>query len=498
MKKIFIMFYTCLLIWMVVLSGPPTKAAEVVSIWSSMGIGYGDEPGYSFYEITATVNLEANKTYYIIPFYDGINGQALIPGVNGAEVIPTISVVGSGYSAQGFKTSMEKLKFENFDPEVQNTQEFVYFPVMRSTTGSTNITLRYNNTGTLNSSDIKARFILVKETDFNALPWDAKNLTTKVFKHSFVGSTRLSVASYLVDFIRAGAVPQINGDVYYFSNVNSPVNISQILTHISASDAEDGDLTSSIMVVNDQYTANKHIIGTYPVMLYVEDSDWNGVYFTFYVSVVDVSSPVITGPTAISVLYTNTLTDAQILSQYVASDNYDGNLTSSIVVESNGYIAYSSTVGTYQVVLKVTDSSGNIGRKTVSIVVTSNSMPVFTVDGHFLVVPVGVNPSIQQIVDTLIASGQLPSGYQIVVLSNTYSTNFNTPGKYNLSFRLTGDGEHNGQEMNFEVMVVDNAWHENLTPMQKNILVVTGTAVLGTAILLVINGFKKKMKKVRV
>ena len=136
---------------------------------------------------------------------------------------------------------------------------------------------------------------------------------------------------------------------------------------------DDGDLTSSIVVSGSVDTST---IGTYTLTYNVSDASGNAaVPVTRTVNVVDTTAPVIT-------LLGDNLMTIEVGSYFYrsrcyCSDNYDGDLTSSIAIVNN---VDTSTVGTYTVTYNVSDTSGNAAvpvTRTVNVVdttVTGNNL----------------------------------------------------------------------------------------------------------------------------
>ncbi|MEM4243130.1 MAG: DUF5011 domain-containing protein, partial [Candidatus Woesearchaeota archaeon] len=120
----------------------------------------------------------------------------------------------------------------------------------------------------------------------------------------------------------------------------------------TALDNYDGDLTASIITVNPVDTG---VLGTYIVTYDVNDSSGNpAVQVTRTVNVVDTTAPVIT-------LVGSDNVDVEVGSVYTddgatALDNYDGDLTASIITVNP---VDTNTLGTYTVTYDVADSSGN-------------------------------------------------------------------------------------------------------------------------------------------
>ena len=144
----------------------------------------------------------------------------------------------------------------------------------------------------------------------------------------------------------------------------------------TALDNYDGDLTSSIVTV---ITVDTAVVGVYTVTYNVTDSNGNvAVEVTRTVNIVDTTVPVITltGETTVTIEVGSTYTDAGA----TALDNYDGDITSSIVPVSTFDTA---VVGVYTVTYNVTDTNGNAAvevARTVNVVDTT--VPVITFTGE--------------------------------------------------------------------------------------------------------------------
>jgi P2-related tail formation protein len=171
----------------------------------------------------------------------------------------------------------------------------------------------------------------------------------------------------------------ISGQENFVTNVDDAKPLSYFMNYISAWDNVDGDLTSSIYVITDNYTANMSVLGSHTVTLGVTDSSSNESTFQFTVNVVDITNPVITGnSTKVQVSYTQTFNISSFKSTLVASDNYDTLSNTDIVVKTDGYTANKTNLGTYSIVFEVTDSSGNKATFTKQVEVIDDIAPMFS------------------------------------------------------------------------------------------------------------------------
>ncbi len=143
----------------------------------------------------------------------------------------------------------------------------------------------------------------------------------------------------------------------------------------TASDNYDGNLTANVLI--DSSSVNTSVIGNYTVRYQVSDSSGNDDVKTRIVSVVDAVPPLITligiNPQTIVKNYPYTELGA------TASDNYDGNLTSSILI--NATVVNTRVIGNYSVIYSVSDSAGNTDTKSRTVRVEQGNLPVITVLG---------------------------------------------------------------------------------------------------------------------
>ena len=163
------------------------------------------------------------------------------------------------------------------------------------------------------------------------------------------------------------------------SEINLELGTAYTDSGATASDNIDGDITSSIVTVNN---VDINTVGTYSVTYNVSDAAGNAAdEVTRTVNITpDVTKPVIT--------ITGGDIDHEQGTPYTdlgatASDNIDGDITSLITVESD---VDSDTAGTYTVIYRVSDSSGNAAdQKTRTVVVSDTTKPVITLIGDSMI-----------------------------------------------------------------------------------------------------------------
>lgn len=155
------------------------------------------------------------------------------------------------------------------------------------------------------------------------------------------------------------------------------LTIDDIINNMVATDNVDALTKSNIDVVSDMFTPNEDKVGEFPIVLSATDSSGNQSQKTVKVIIKDTVAPTIKGP---DVLYTylNDIpkTLEQIRSLYTSYDRFDGDITSGIVIDLNGYKGNMLVV--YEIYIKSTDIAGNRTIRTVHLHILDDVAPVFT------------------------------------------------------------------------------------------------------------------------
>jgi hypothetical protein len=137
----------------------------------------------------------------------------------------------------------------------------------------------------------------------------------------------------------------------------------------TALDNYDGDITASIVIVNN---VDADVVGQYTISYNVSDASGNdAVQVIRMVNVVDTTIPVITlvGDASVAIEVGTTYTDAGA----TALDNYDGDITASIVTVNN---VDADVVGQYTISYNVSDASGNDAVQVIRMVNVDSSLSI--------------------------------------------------------------------------------------------------------------------------
>ncbi len=144
---------------------------------------------------------------------------------------------------------------------------------------------------------------------------------------------------------------------------------------VTASDGAGSGISGNISIISNNVDLN--VLGQYNVTFQVYDKAGNVGEKTIVVNIVDTQNPVITllGTTPVTVEKGTIYADAGA----TASDNYDGDITADIEMNSD---VDTDTVGSYIVTYDVMDSSGNEANQISRVVnVVDTTAPVITLFG---------------------------------------------------------------------------------------------------------------------
>ena len=213
----------------------------------------------------------------------------------------------------------------------------------------------------------------------------------------------------------------------------------------TATDNSDGDLTSSIVTVS---TVNTAIIGSYTVTYNVSDTAGNAAtQVTRTVNVVDTTVPVITlsGDATVTIEVGALYTDAGA----TATDNFDGDLTSSIVTVST---VNTAIAGSYTVTYNVSDTAGNAATQvTRTVNVEDTTIPIIILEGDATVtIEVGTNYTDAGATATDNVDGDITSS--IVV---TGTADVNVLGNYTIIYDVSDAAGNEAIQVTRTVHVVD-------------------------------------------
>lgn len=227
--------------------------------------------------------------------------------------------------------------------------------------------------------------------------------------------------------------PVISGKSSYNQSYTKKLDVNTVLNSLTATDNYDSSVT--VKVKEDNYSANYNKIGSYEIIFNAVDSSGNEAIHVVTINVIDDVAPVFTAPETILKGQSETLTLNDILDQVTVNDFIDNSV--SFTVYEDNYTGKGHMVGNWTIVLEAIDNSNNRSVHIITIQVRDNIPPVFYVDNFFIHVDDIVHLTRQDIIDLLVASGQLEINATTTFSFplNEYEGNENIPGIYALTVK---------------------------------------------------------------
>jgi hypothetical protein len=259
----------------------------------------------------------------------------------------------------------------------------------------------------------------------------------------------------LTIIVKDEVLPYINGPDEVYVNVDSQLTISEIINdNFSWGDSYQESITMNIL--NDAYTENINILGSYDVDFEVVDQSLNTINHSFMVHVVDQNAPILENDSTVEVKLSNPLNTSAIIDSLIYSDNYDSKQDLILEITENTYQGNEEIVGNYYIDVTITDLSNNVLSTRILIDVVDDIAPI--IQG-----PNNLSLSYSKTYDTsyfinlltVSDNASIVTLDNIAVLTNTYLNNETTVGSYQMIFELT-DGAGNVTSHEITIDVIDD------------------------------------------
>ncbi len=250
--------------------------------------------------------------------------------------------------------------------------------------------------------------------------------------------------------------PEFQGSHMIEHNYKMNQTIQTIIgNHITAYDEIDGDLTENIYVVEDAYSGNEITVGTYSVLLGVNDYSGNEARFELIIKIIDDIPPVIQGPSQVRVELTEAPSIETIIStHYTFFDEYDGPIENYQII-SNSYPLNNHQTGHYQTTVQIEDGAGNTTQRQFNIEVRHSLSPLIEGPNRFNLY-MSENPTNTDILNLFEAVDPLSEAtLPITIEHSTIPNGFNQVGSFLITLG-TKDGFNNTVTRDVIVTLVDD------------------------------------------
>lgn len=216
------------------------------------------------------------------------------------------------------------------------------------------------------------------------------------------------------------------------------------------------DQHPSLTVMADDFTPNKSVIGNYNVKFMVSDSSENVTIKTFVITVIDDISPVVTSPTMYTSYLSNPTSNDDILNSLVYSDETDLAEDITVTILMNEYASNQNNPGVYEIMLEIKDTSMNQTIHTIEVNVIDDVNP--SIDGpNELSLSYQNLITLNEILEQFILSDNVDifTNQDLVVTSDTYSSNIGELGAYQVQLQLT-DRSGNQVTHTLQINIIDD------------------------------------------
>lgn len=173
--------------------------------------------------------------------------------------------------------------------------------------------------------------------------------------------------SYKSDFLSFRGV--------YVRNYDSDETLNEILDLIKVTDDFSNNL--NLTIIKDDYTPNIKTVGEHEVVLTLTDDYQNRVFYDLLISIVDVTSPVVSG---VEYYKVEANKESVLLETIIDNLNYSDNVSflyrENVIVASNDYDDNKNKIGSHNIVFHVIDEAGNYTSFEVVVEVVDTTPPV--------------------------------------------------------------------------------------------------------------------------
>ncbi len=214
-------------------------------------------------------------------------------------------------------------------------------------------------------------------------------------------------------------------------SVDRYVELDYISVFINAFDDIDGNVI--VEAIYDNYTPNYNKIGNYSIVFQACDKSNNCSTYNQKIKVHDVTPPTISGENKIQSYMSNSISLTDIGKNLVAIDNYDGDISTSIILEYTSY--NSKTPGTYYAYYTIKDSSNNsvISPFKVEITVIDDIAPIIEGPTFYTNKLSSILRTSTILANIIVSDNSDNSAYKnIYIIDDNYTNNSTKIGEYTL------------------------------------------------------------------
>ncbi len=336
------------------------------------------------------------------------------------------------------------------------------------------------------NTDIQLGEVYIADEEFNSLNCSDYS-KTKLLNHISNNGNYYTITGQWQNELVIDEKPIItNPSAIRMVNIKDDVTIDDILEGITASDELDGDLTNKIIIEKDEYTPNKKTIGTYEILLSVEDNSGNKTYCKILIDVYENLAPVISNVKDEYITSYNKLLDFDELFKDISIID-DRTPKEELVIDINvdSYINNYNKVGDYIITISASDKENNTTIKEITIKVIDIDKPIFAFDKNFIILTdqvVLIEDDLIRITNVLYKD--LITDKVSVYDVNLSMVNYNVYGEYDATVRLLDKDGELIERISYTIAVYNPIIKSEKNTSQNNIIIVIVSTIVISVIIL--------------
>lgn len=284
------------------------------------------------------------------------------------------------------------------------------------------------------------------------------------YEVTFSSSDKSGNTSYLTIKIKVidNIKPTITGPSSLTSNMSNLLSLDDIKSKLTISDNYDQNITSRLIIEENNYSNNTNKEGSFTITFSVTDlSNNKSDNFIISINIYDDIAPTLRGKAEYITSYKEKLNLEDIKNNLIYSDNITKN--SIIEILSDNYSSFYYLPGEYEINYIAKDNNNNTSIPfIVKVTVQDSEKPIFYISQKFISVDASSNIPIEEIIEILEVNNSINKENLIsssIILDN-YSNNKDIPGEYEIKLCY----EYENENIILEASVVV----ENLSTQENN------------------------------
>lgn len=246
--------------------------------------------------------------------------------------------------------------------------------------------------------------------------------------------------------------PTISGYQWvYYTSVDNPKSLIEILDNVRAEDETDGEV--EVHISNNNYTGYEYVIGSHFVTLYAEDKEGNKEEVTIDIRVIDNIAPTITGNSKLISYMSNPLIELAIRNELTVCDNYDTDIV--ITMIEDGFTGHEQEMGEFYIKYVAIDNSSNKSEEFIMQIITKDDIKPIISGINSITISNKETLDYENIISQLEVSDNISQNIKLEIELDEYENSNNVVGEYRIGFTATDEANNTSEVYVVNVIIKD-------------------------------------------